>query len=80
VIVQHDQLLALLANLSKSAEQNINEMIGDEQDIQFAEEETAAAPDPGANEIEDAPIVKFLNKILMDRGDDGRLRHPFRAV
>ena len=66
VIVQHDALLKLLASLNKSAEQNISDMIGDEQEIQFAEEEVSAAPDPGVNEIEDAPIVKFLNKILMD--------------
>ncbi|HEV7817053.1 MAG TPA: type IV-A pilus assembly ATPase PilB [Janthinobacterium sp.] len=73
VIVQHDALLQLLAGLSKSAEQNIGDLIGDEQDIQFAEEENnaaaaaaTAAADAGANDIEDAPIVKFLNKILMD--------------
>jgi type IV pilus assembly protein PilB len=65
VIVQHDALLHLLTTLSKSAEQSINDMIGEEPEIQFAEEESAP-PEPGANEIEDAPIVKFLNKILMD--------------
>jgi type IV pilus assembly protein PilB len=73
VIVQHDALLAMLASLNKSAEQNISDMIGDEQDIEFAEEENSAAAaaataaaDAGANDVEDAPIVKFLNKILMD--------------
>jgi type IV pilus assembly protein PilB len=65
VIVPHDALLQLLAGLGKSTEQSIQDMIGDEQEIQFAEEESAA-PEAGANEIEDAPIVKFLNKILMD--------------
>ncbi|SFM10700.1 type IV-A pilus assembly ATPase PilB [Rugamonas rubra] len=66
VIVAHDALLNLLAALNKNTEQSINDMIGDEQDIQFAEEDSAAAPDPGANEVEDAPIVRFLNKMLMD--------------
>ncbi len=69
VIVPHDALLQLLANLSKNAEQSLNEMAGDESDIQFAEEEapdTQAAADHGANEVEDAPIVRFLNKMLMD--------------
>ena len=67
VIVPHDSLLALLVGLGKTAEQNLNDMVGDEQDIEFAEEEPAAVAlaDP-ANDIEDAPIVKFLNKILMD--------------
>jgi type IV pilus assembly protein PilB len=68
VIVAHDALLALLAGLSKSTEQTLADMgAGDEGDLEFAEEEVAVAagPDP-ANDIEDAPIVKFLNKILMD--------------
>ncbi|MES3023995.1 MAG: ATPase, T2SS/T4P/T4SS family, partial [Pseudomonadota bacterium] len=67
VIVAHDVLLALLANLNKSTEQKISDMVGDDEDIQFDEGPTTVAQvDTGANEIEDAPIVKFLNKILMD--------------
>ncbi|MDB5908837.1 MAG: pilB [Massilia sp.] len=67
VIVPHDALLALLATLGKSAQMTLSELSGDDQEIEFAEEESHStlAPD-AANEIEDAPIVKFLNKILMD--------------
>jgi len=66
VIVPHDTLLRLLAELSKSADQTIADLAGEEGDIQFAEEEdTSAAPDP-STEVEDAPIVRFLNKMLMD--------------
>jgi type IV pilus assembly protein PilB len=65
VIVPHDTLLALLATLGKSAEQSLQELVGDEQDIEFADDApTEVAQD--ANDIEDAPIVKFLNKILID--------------
>ena len=67
VIVAHDTLTAWLTSLSKTAEQSISEMVGDEEDIQFAEEAgPASVLDNSQNEIEDAPIVKFLNKILMD--------------
>jgi len=68
VIVPHDALLVLLASLGRSAEQNLNELAGDEQDIQFADETEApsAAAEQAANEVEDAPIVRFLNKMLMD--------------
>ncbi len=65
VIVPHDALLALLAVLGKSAEQSLQDLAGEEQDIEFADDTPAAAPEAG-NDIEDAPIVKFLNKILMD--------------
>jgi type IV pilus assembly protein PilB len=67
VIVAHDALLKLLAALNKSAEQSLNDMVGDEADIEFAEEDTqSTAPAETSNEVEDAPIVRFLNKILMD--------------
>ncbi|MFC5512366.1 type IV-A pilus assembly ATPase PilB [Massilia jejuensis] len=66
VIVAHDALLALLATLTKSAEQSLNDLAGDQGDIEFAEEEQTATPLEATNEVEDAPIVRFLNKILMD--------------
>jgi type IV pilus assembly protein PilB len=71
VIVQHDVLLQMLAGLSKTTEQSLSDMVGEEPDIQFAEEDNAAAAataaaDANTNDVEDAPIVKFLNKILMD--------------
>ncbi|HEY1149976.1 MAG TPA: type IV-A pilus assembly ATPase PilB [Pseudoduganella sp.] len=69
VIVPHDTLVKLLADLGKSSEQSLSELAGDEGDIQFAEEEDAApsqAQADAATEVEDAPIVRFLNKMLMD--------------
>jgi type IV pilus assembly protein PilB len=68
VIVAHDTLLALLAGLSKNAEQSINELAGDDADIEFADDtpETTQAEAQAASEVEDAPIVRFLNKVLMD--------------
>ena len=67
VIVAHDALVSWLTTLSKTAEQSISDMVGDDEDIQFAEEAgPASVLDASQNEIEDAPIVKFLNKILMD--------------
>ncbi|WP_426104003.1 type IV-A pilus assembly ATPase PilB [Massilia sp. TSP1-1-2] len=69
VIVAHDTLLAWLNSLGKTAEQSITEMsIGDDEEIQFADDAAGPASviDAAQNEIEDAPIVKFLNKILMD--------------
>jgi type IV pilus assembly protein PilB len=68
VIVPHDALLALLAGLSKDAEQSISELVGDDGEIEFADDtpETSAADAAAASEVEDAPIVRFLNKVLMD--------------
>jgi type IV pilus assembly protein PilB len=69
VIVAHDVLLALLSGMSKNAEQSINELVGDDTDIEFADDEpqqASQAEAAAALEVEDAPIVRFLNKVLMD--------------
>ncbi|WP_306395900.1 type IV-A pilus assembly ATPase PilB [Telluria beijingensis] len=67
VIVPHDALLALLAAIAKGAEQDLNDLVGDDADIEFADEDQpATAAVDTANDVEDAPIVRFLNKILMD--------------
>ena len=66
VIVQHDALLALLAVLGKGAQQSLQELADDDQEIEFADDAPATVAPDAANDIEDAPIVRFLNKILMD--------------
>ena len=67
VIVAHDALLAVLAGFAKHAEQDLSELAGEEGEIEFAEEEAQAqAPEAAQSDVEDAPIVRFLNKVLMD--------------
>ena len=68
VIVEHTQLVQLIEKLGQSAEQNLNELIGEDlENIDFVEEDLGNAADPGAaTDIDDAPVVKFLQKILID--------------
>ena len=68
VIVAHDALLGLLAGMAKTAGQDLSELAGEEGEIEFAEEEAQAqaAAETAPSEVEDAPIVRFLNKVLMD--------------
>lgn len=68
VIVEHPALLKLIEKLGQSAEQNLNDLIGDEADINFSEEDLGASSQSEAVsvEIDDAPVVKFLQKILLD--------------
>lgn len=67
VIVPHDALLAMLAAIAKGAEQDLSDLVGDDGDIEFAEDDKQSAPNTEpTSDVEDAPIVRFLNKILMD--------------
>jgi len=68
IIVQHDLLVSLLDRLAKTSEQNLHELIGDETEIDFGEIDTntGAAAEAATTEVDDAPVVRFLNKILLD--------------
>lgn len=67
IIVEHAQLLQVIEKLGQSAEQNLNELIGDDLDIDFADSDLAETADAAAlTDIDDAPVVKFLQKILTD--------------
>ncbi|MCH8620179.1 type IV-A pilus assembly ATPase PilB [Undibacterium sp. TS12] len=67
IIVQHDALIKLLDRLGKSSEQSLNEIGGDEFELEFKEDDLgAAAAEAQATEIDDAPVVKFLQKMLVD--------------
>jgi len=66
VIVEHPALLQLVEKVGKSTEQNLKELAGDDLDIDLPTEEAPAAAEAATADIDDAPIVKFLQKILMD--------------
>jgi type IV pilus assembly protein PilB len=67
VIVEHNFLLQLIEKFGQSAEQNLSELIGDDLEINFSEDETAVSSDSAdTTDIDDAPVVKFLQKILID--------------
>ncbi|EGF30754.1 Type IV fimbrial assembly, ATPase PilB [Oxalobacteraceae bacterium IMCC9480] len=66
VIVEHTGLLKLIKLFGQSAEQSLSNLTGDGLDIDFALEEAAIQNDPGVADIDDAPVVKFLQKMLID--------------
>jgi type IV pilus assembly protein PilB len=67
VIVQHDALLKLLEKLSKTSEQTLSDLASDDYSIEFNDEDlTSGVPDTQTSEVDDAPIVRFLQKMLID--------------
>jgi len=68
IIAEYDKLSRLVETNSKSATDTMENMVSS-SDFEFddiAIEETAEDSDTGTNEVEDAPIVKFLHKMLLD--------------
>lgn len=68
IIVEYDKLLKLVEAQTTSVTQAMDSIIGD--DFEFAEETAAAATsestDKNNSDVEDAPVVKFLQKMLLD--------------
>jgi type IV pilus assembly protein PilB len=67
VIVEHDKLTKLLSANNASAAETLESIAGGEFDFDIAEED--ASPQQEAAEladVEDAPVVRFLQKMLID--------------
>lgn len=72
VIVSEKQITPLVAKLSVSEEESLKALSGDDINLDFQEEETTEKPEDTANiEVDDAPVVKFIQKILLDAISDG---------
>lgn len=68
VVVEHDKLLRLVEQKGKSAETKLSEMAGDDinlDDIELGQEETTTNV-IADNDVDDAPVVRFLQKMLID--------------
>jgi type IV pilus assembly protein PilB len=72
VIVEHDKLLKAIELLGQSASQKLSELVSDslDSDLTMVESELPAPADE-SGEVDDAPIVKFLQKILLDAINGG---------
>jgi len=70
IVVEHDKLLKAVDKLGQSAGQQLSDLVDDSLDIDFASEDAAPPPEDNSD-IDDAPVVKFLQKVLMDAINGG---------
>ena len=74
VVVEGDKLVAAVTKLSESAANALKELTGDEFDMDLLhgeEEGTDAAAESAQAEVDDAPIVRFIQKMLLDAINEG---------
>ncbi len=65
IIVEHDKLMKVLDKFVKTANDQLSSMIDDSLDLEVTNDDQAAQVADAA-EVDDAPVVKFLQKILLD--------------
>jgi len=65
VVVEDTKLGAMIAKLQATSGQTLKEMVDDDMSADLAEVEVETPQDLGAD-IDDAPVVKYIQKILLD--------------
>ncbi len=75
IVVEHDKLLKLVEAQSQSVGQKLEEMAGGDDvnfdDLLSESPDQAAADDAAQLEVDDAPVVRFLQKLLLDAIGEG---------
>ncbi|MBW7902398.1 MAG: type IV-A pilus assembly ATPase PilB [Rhodocyclaceae bacterium] len=72
VVVEEPKLLPLVAKLSEPAEEALKSFASEDINLEFSDEEAQASADEAlAVEVDDAPVVKFIQKMLLDAINDG---------
>ena len=72
VVVEDDKLGALIEKIAEATDTSLQNLAGEDIDLEFTDEDAAAKGDEGiSTEIDDAPVVRFLQKILLDAINTG---------
>jgi type IV pilus assembly protein PilB len=75
VVVEHDKLMRLVEAQGQSVNQKIEDMVGGD-DVNFDDlisdaADAAESADAATQEVDDAPVVRFLQKLLLDAIGEG---------
>ena len=68
IVVEDDKLSKLVERAGESAADTLDDLVGEDVDMDMLEGETEQKPDDGgaAADIDDAPVVKYLQKVMLD--------------
>jgi len=68
IVVEYDKLMRLVSDQQASAKETMEALATSDFEFEVTEEDTAAAQqkEEVTTEVEDAPVVKFLHKMLVD--------------
>jgi type IV pilus assembly protein PilB len=69
IVVEHDKLTKLLEKLGKSANEQLGDLSEDAMDVEMTSDEQAGTVVD--TDVDDAPVVKFLQKVLLDAINSG---------
>ena len=72
VLVEEDKLNAVIEKAMSDSDTTLQELDGDLDDIDISSEDEGGGGDSGSDaDVDDAPVVRFINKILLDAINSG---------
>ncbi len=73
VVVEHEKLLKFIESSSQSVSQSLENLVGDEVNFEdlLSEGGEEKPAEEAAVEVDDAPVVRFLQKLLLDAITEG---------
>ena len=72
IVVEHQKLIPLVAKYAESAEDTLRSLTADDINLDFLDDDSAGkTDDAAAQEIDDAPVVRFIQKMMLDAINDG---------
>lgn len=72
IVVEHPKLAPLVTKYAETAAEALKSFTSEDLNLDFLDEEAASKTDEAAGqEIDDAPVVKFIQKMLLDAINDG---------
>ncbi len=72
VVVEDNKLSPLVAKLSESVEETLKSLSSDDINLEFTDEQSPEKVDEASSmEVDDAPVVRFIQKMLLDAINEG---------
>jgi len=72
IVVEDDKLRTVLARVLERVETSLRQLIDEDLSVEFTDDEAqSAAMEAAASEVDDAPVVKFIQKVMLDAISDG---------
>ena len=72
VIVNENQLAPLVVKFSETTEDTLKNLASDDINLEFTDDDAAVKADEASSlEVDDAPVVRFIQKMLLDAINEG---------
>jgi type IV pilus assembly protein PilB len=72
IVVEDDKLSTVLNRVLERSDVSLKQLVDEDLSVEFSDDEQqSAAADAAAQEVDDAPVVKFIQKVMLDAIADG---------